>query len=1044
MMSKIKKYVNETRNTDSQFMMYLKIGFVLLALCLFVILPASAADTSVAWTKDIGDVTTVDMSEDGFVIYAAVGSQVFIYDAAGIQQNVFTVGGNVVKLVCTADGTRATLYTDGNDVYYIDNNALTWSQSFTAITDIDISNAGNVLIVEGTQFHKYLSDGSLEYDSEWGTYNLGVIDPDDEFTIVQSGTSDLQKYLLTTTDQYWRTVGNNTSFDTRFQDYQNLLILYTNETSAIILSNTTLGEELWNQIYGDLSESTLPKGRSNIAVSNDNLSQTDSSSYFDSTGTTWTQATASAQWAARFGACSWVYDGKMFIGGGGAGSGFLSDVWYSTDGTTWTQATASAQWAGRYMACSWVYDGKMFIGGGTSGSGVMSDVWYSTDGTTWTQATASAQWAARSGACSWVYDGKMFIGGGNTGSAVNDIWYSSDGTTWTRATASAQWAARYAACSWVYDDKMFIGGGFTGSGWYNDVWYSSDGTTWTRATASAQWAARGFACSWVYGGKMFIGGGNIGSAVKDIWYSSDGTTWTQATASAQWAARFYATSWVYDGKMFIGGGNTRYADLKDVWYSTDPYFIVSSNNPTYIFYNNTGNNPQHTQTTYTGAVPFTGTTELRTKPTLSIYDLQTTKTLNGNIAAISLSARGDWVGTATSTRIYHDQITSSGFGTEYYAALGSTGAVYDIATANSASMSILGQGQITDIYSMSASRVGTYTAGGAVTHVDIADRNALWAASGGEDGKVYIFSKDASSNWYLEYSSDSENPITALRMSARGEYILAGRTNSLTLYQTNTPEVVQTDFWFTLYAYKDSDSYRNAAINVSVYSGNQWNSFTQGLTDSAGKYVVQLTAGQTYKFDVGNGQKVVVVMASPSVTSQTVNIYTTPISAAITYEATWDADINGIDFKYNDNSGQTNSVTVKVQRTDTWETVYEQTFSGTQSIDEQLPIVDDTTSYKVEFSANRVSGVARNSYILSSSRDIIPIPLDQNIKNVLFSCFLIVLAGLFSYMSAIRGALVVAMTATLFVYLGWLTIPWHWLIIAIVIAVVAGFTQRRG
>ena len=602
--------------------------------------------------------------------------------------------------------------------------------------------------------------------------------------------------------------------------------------------------------------------------------------------------------------------------------------------------------------------------------------------------------------------------------------------------------------AWVYDNKMWIGGGWTGGsstqgGYANtDVWYSTDGITWTQATAAAGWSARTYACAWVYDNKMWIGGG---TTTPDVWYSTDGIAWTQATTAAGWSARTSACAWVYDNKMWIGGGLQGSTHYHDVWASMDALIIQpSTTGDTWVFYNYTGASPQHTQTTYADAIDFSGTYSLQTKPTLSIYDLQTTKTLNGNIQAISLSDRGDWLGTATTTRIYHDQITSGGFGTEYYAALGSTGTVYDIATANSAAMSVVGQGQITDIYSMSASRVGTYTAGGAVQHVDIADKNALWAASGGEDGKVYVFSKDASSNWYLEFSSDSENPITALRMSARGEYVLAGRTNSLTLYQTNTPEITNTDFWFTLYAYKDSDSYRNAAINVSVYSGNQWNSFAQGLTDSAGKYVVQLTAGQTYKFDVGNGEKAVIVMASPSVQSQTVNIHTSPISEAISYKAVWNEEINGIDLKYNDNSGQTNSVTVKVQRTDTWETVYEQTFTNTQNIDEQLPIVDDTTSYKVQFSANRVSGTSRNSFVLSSSRDIIPIPLDQNIKNVLFSCFLIVLAGLFSYMSAIRGALVVAFSATLFVYLGWLTIPWHWLIIAIVIAIVAGFTQRRG
>ena len=523
-----------------------------------------------------------------------------------------------------------------------------------------------------------------------------------------------------------------------------------------------------------------------------------------------------------------------------------------------------------------------------------------------------------------------------------------------------------------------------------------------------------------------------------------GVTWTQQTASAGWSARLMACSWVVGDKLFIGGGESNSNRFRDVWVSEESLHIQpSSTGQTYVFYNYTGASPSHTQTTYNNAVDFSGTYELRTKPTLSIYSLQTTKTLTGNISALSLSDRGDWLGTATASRIYHDQVTSSGFGTDYNAALGSTGTVYDVATANAASMSIAGQGQITDIYSQTVSRVGTYTAGGAVTHVDIADKNALWATSGGEDGKVYVFSKDASSNWYLEYSSDSEMPITALRMSARGEYVLAGRSGSLTLYQTNTPVQTSTDFWFTLYAYKDSDSYRNAAVNVSVYSGNQWNPFAQGFTDSIGKYVVQLTAGQTYKFDIGNGQKMLVYTASPTVTSQTVSIYSSPITTSVVYNAVWDDEIGGIKFDYTDSTGETQTITVKIQRTDNWDTVYDQTFTNQQDVEEVVPIIDDTTSYKVSFSINRKTGMSRNTYYVSASRDIVPIPLDQNLKNVLFSGLLMVLAGLFSYLSAIRGAVVVSLAAVFFVYLGWLTIPWHWLIIAIVISLVAGFTQRR-
>jgi len=1007
-----------------------------------------SADTSVAWTKDIGDVTAADMSEDGSVIYAAVGSQIFVYDAAGVQQNTFTVGGNVVKLVCTADGSKASLYTGGNEVYYIDSGALTWTQSFTAITDIDISNAGNVLIVEGTQFHKYLSDGSLEYDSASGTYNLGVIDPSDEFAIVQSGTSGLQKYILTTTDQYWAKVGDN-SFNTNFSGYQNLLILYTNETSAIILSNTTLGDELWNEIYAQLGSKNKY-----YAVSDESLIQTNAYNYELSLGDMeWESVTSSAAWSARRFAAAWVYNDLMWIGGGsGASSTYYNDVWYSSDGQVWTQATSSAAWSKRQYAATWVYNDLMWIGGGGQGSTVYNDVWYSSDGQVWTQATSSATWPKRSAAATWVYNDLMWIGGGGQGSTVyNDVWYSSDGQVWTQAASSAAWSARYDAATWVYNDLMWIGGGASLPTFYNDVWYSSDGVVWTQAESSAAWSARYSPAAWVYNDLMWIGGGISSGDVRknDVWYSSDGVVWTQAESSAAWSARFGMCNWIYNDAMWIGGGYIAGSPYftRDVWsYSLQDISLIiqpSSTGQTWLFYNYQGDSPQHTQTTYVSSVDFTGTTELRTKPELSIYQHQASKTVIGAIESISVSDTGDWVGTATSTRIYHDQITSSGFGTEYYATLGSTGTVYDVATANGAAMSVVGQGQTTDIYSMSVSRVGTYTAGGAVNHVDIADKNALWAASGGEDGKVYIFSKDASSNWYLEYSSDSENPITALRMSARGEYILAGRTNSLTLYQTNTPVVTQTDFWFTLYAYKDSDSYRNAAVNVSVYSGNQWNSFAQGLTDTAGKYVVQLTAGQTYKFDVGNGQKMLVYMATPSVTSQTISIYTSPVSSALTYDAVWDTDIGGISFDYKDSSGQTQSVNVKIQRTDTWETVYDQTFTGQQDIEENLPIIDDTTTYKVELSASRSTGVTRNIFFVSSSRDIVPIPLDQNIKNVLFSGLLMVIAGLFSYLSAIRGAVVVGFAAMFFVYLGWLTIPWHWAIIAVVIAIVAGFTQRR-
>ena len=114
---------------------------------------------------------------------------------------------------------------------------------------------------------------------------------------------------------------------------------------------------------------------------------------------------------------------------------------FASDGKDWTQATASAGWSRRYGHTSVVYDGKMWVMGGTAGSTRYNDVWWSTDGITWTRATASAGWSGREDHTSVVYDGKMWVMGGNDGSRKNDVWWSTDGITWTRATASAGWSA---------------------------------------------------------------------------------------------------------------------------------------------------------------------------------------------------------------------------------------------------------------------------------------------------------------------------------------------------------------------------------------------------------------------------------------------------------------------------------------------------------------------------------------------------------------------------------------------------------------------------
>jgi hypothetical protein len=298
-------------------------------------------------------------------------------------------------------------------------------------------------------------------------------------------------------------------------------------------------------------------------------------------GATWTQATAKAQWPARYAHASVVYNNQMWvIGGWSTGVPRFNDVWSSSDGATWTQQTAAAQWAARDMPTSLVYNNKMWVIGGWSNTtnAVVNDVWSSSDGVTWTQQTAAANWPARYNHTSLVYNNKMWVLGGTTAQAqagFNDVWSSSDGTNWSQVTAKASWRTRYNHTSLVYNNKMWVMGGWTGSATrLSDVWSSSDGATWTQATAKAQWTQKDGPTSLAYNNKMWVIGGFTGAVIggsvrNDVWYSTDGTTWTQVTAKAQWLARFNHTSLVYNNTMWVIGGTAAQAQagFNDVWYA---------------------------------------------------------------------------------------------------------------------------------------------------------------------------------------------------------------------------------------------------------------------------------------------------------------------------------------------------------------------------------------------------------------------------------------------------------------------------------------------
>lgn len=188
-------------------------------------------------------------------------------------------------------------------------------------------------------------------------------------------------------------------------------------------------------------------------------------------GKQWEVATKNAGWTPRIAAGAVVFEGKMWILGGiesyffGDERSLKNDVWCSSNGKDWTQTTANAGWPPRAYHGAVVFDGKIWVLGG--GNYVpkyngLNDVWCSRDGITWTKVTEAAPWHARLWFSSVVYRDRIWVLGGWSNSPSQnwgDVWYSKDGQTWKQLKSDVIWKARHEHSSYVFQDKIWVAGG---------------------------------------------------------------------------------------------------------------------------------------------------------------------------------------------------------------------------------------------------------------------------------------------------------------------------------------------------------------------------------------------------------------------------------------------------------------------------------------------------------------------------------------------------------------------------------------------------------
>ncbi len=209
-------------------------------------------------------------------------------------------------------------------------------------------------------------------------------------------------------------------------------------------------------------------------------------------GVEWDCATEQAGWSPRIGAAGVVFKDKMWILGGleqyffGDESHLRNDVWCTEDGATWRQVTDRAPWSPRAFHGALVFDGKIWVFGGGNYLPTYrgyNDVWCSEDGLHWTQVTEHAGWAPRIWFSAVVYRGCMWVLGGwanDPSRNFGDAWYSRDGLQWHELRTETIWSQRHEHSTYVHDDRIWVVGG---NAWplVDDVWQLSLPQDWSGA-----------------------------------------------------------------------------------------------------------------------------------------------------------------------------------------------------------------------------------------------------------------------------------------------------------------------------------------------------------------------------------------------------------------------------------------------------------------------------------------------------------------------------------------------------------------------------------
>ena len=450
---------------------------------------------------------------------------------------------------------------------------------------------------------------------------------------------------------------------------------------------------------------------------------------------------------------------------------------------------------------------------------------------------------------------------------------------------------------------------------------------------------------------------------------------------------------------------------------------------------------------YYGTIPTLSTLfTQQSRLSISTINQTSTKFYVGNILGISVPSSSNMASIITDTVFYQQYVTANGLGLSYSATLSSggaayfTGTPYTVATANSGA-AIEGRGAYGNIYDAGGVVKASVFTGGTIRSADISMSSGTFAALGGDEGKVYMLSREGSSTWYSYYTGSADTGINAVSVLWDGSGVVVGRFGgTLEYYNTNVTIPVTTTMApnneASVYVFKDGAAYVNQLVTIymSATTPSGWVPVGSMYTDSLGKISYSSTAGAYYKFVVNNvvgttsGEGETIWQSNAA--SPTVYVYVISPSTPYEWNAYYNPTTNNVTVVYSDTIVP-ESIVLTIKDLKTNINVITRTIVATPNFILEYTDVSGTGSYQVSVVINRMGSSVRDQRMVTSPKTYgITFPNDSNITFAASTLILMIIAGLFSYAHSKRGALAVVIVAV--VMMVFRLLPWTTGMVAVV------------